>query len=45
VSRAATADSALIRSSGWVAVGYGGSHLVSLAAVLVLARLLRTPHC
>jgi O-antigen/teichoic acid export membrane protein len=33
-------DSTLIRSSGWVAIGYGGSHVLGLAALLVLARLL-----
>jgi PST family polysaccharide transporter len=34
------ADATVIRSSGWVAVGYGGSHVLTLATLLLLARLL-----
>jgi PST family polysaccharide transporter len=34
------ADATVIRSSGWVAVGYGGSHVLTLVTLLLLARLL-----
>lgn len=40
VSRASSSlDARILRSSGWVAVSWGGRHLLSLLTMLVLARL------